>query len=391
MRESEVLASQRQEVTCQRSNSSSELKTRSELLHWRLESKTHNRDVSDSYHPLPITPFRKPTRACLGNSPAPSPPRRSPLAFPPSAQSPAPSPAPSAASVPPGAAGSTGGLRQPAGGCGGRAKPMWAGAAETAGRPLPPQPAPSPRRQPAPLGGRSGSGASGMLRGAGAGPRRRWLLLVALLWALCCAAAGGGGRRRAASLGEMLREVEALMEDTQHKLRNAVQEVRGRQGGLGGWGLRGGWGEPLPPSLTTPSRAGQGRTCGQRQPLARGGRFLRAAASPLPRSGAGGCDRGRRRLALPALLREEPLPAGDLRASRRGERGNPFCSVPAARPPGAAALPAGRREAPREVPPRLLALFLPSVLLSAPPLAPPAMGSPASLGIAVCGTGRAGR
>ncbi|OXB80543.1 UNVERIFIED_CONTAM: hypothetical protein H355_016333 [Colinus virginianus] len=52
------------------------------------------------------------------------------------------------------------------------------------------------------------------------------LLLLAVLAVLRCAAAGGG-RRRAASLGEMLREVEALMEDTQHKLRNAVQEVGG--------------------------------------------------------------------------------------------------------------------------------------------------------------------
>lgn len=55
---------------------------------------------------------------------------------------------------------------------------------------------------------------------------RRWALVAALVAALC-APAEGGGRRRAASLGEMLREVEALMEDTQHKLRNAVQEVRG--------------------------------------------------------------------------------------------------------------------------------------------------------------------
>ncbi|KAF2979298.1 hypothetical protein EK904_012465, partial [Melospiza melodia maxima] len=51
---------------------------------------------------------------------------------------------------------------------------------------------------------------------------RRWALLAALLAALCGPAAGGG-RRRAASLGEMLREVEALMEDTQHKLRNAME------------------------------------------------------------------------------------------------------------------------------------------------------------------------
>ncbi|NXP72611.1 DKK3 protein, partial [Ramphastos sulfuratus] len=60
---------------------------------------------------------------------------------------------------------------------------------------------------------------------------RRWLLLAALLWALGCSAAGSGGRRRAASLGEMLREVEALMEDTQHKLRNAVQEMEAEEEG----------------------------------------------------------------------------------------------------------------------------------------------------------------
>ncbi|NXD27534.1 DKK3 protein, partial [Spelaeornis formosus] len=54
-------------------------------------------------------------------------------------------------------------------------------------------------------------------------------LLGALLAALGAPAAGGG--RRAASLGEMLREVEALMEDTQHKLQNAVQEMEAEEEG----------------------------------------------------------------------------------------------------------------------------------------------------------------
>lgn len=82
---------------------------------------------------------------------------------------------------------------------------------------------------------------------------RRWALLAALLAALCGPAAGGG-RRRAASLGEMLREVEALMEDTQHKLRNAVQEVRGARGSLV---------PQLPGRAASPERP-RGSGCGQR-------------------------------------------------------------------------------------------------------------------------------
>lgn len=121
-----------------------------------------------------------------------------------------------------------------------------------------------------------------MRREAVAGPGRRWLLLAALLWALGCSAAGSGGRRRAASLGEMLREVEALMEDTQHKLRNAVQEVRGGRGFA--WGNPKGWSDP-----SSLPRSRLARTCGQR-PLSaalvdpvRG----RLAASPPLRRAAG--------------------------------------------------------------------------------------------------------
>lgn len=231
-----------------------------------------------------------------------------------------------------------GGLRGPVGGCGGWARAEWAGAAGPAGgcgagpglrsRPLPPH---LRAASPPPLRGSGGSGATGMQRGAGA--RRRWLLLAALLGALCGAAAGGGGRRRAASLGEMLREVEALMEDTQHKLRNAVQEVRGRRP-AGGGGPPGG-GRPLlsphspraGPHLTAPAgSAGVSPafidSC-QRPPLR------------VPSAGPGRCVRRRKPAAGPARA---PRPVRSL-FLRQGERENPVSSAStAAGPPGAAAL-----------------------------------------------------
>lgn len=97
-------------------------------------------------------------------------------------------------------------------------------------RPLRSAPAGADRGEPAAR--RHCGGDSGDSEGLGAMGMRLWALVAALVAALC-APAEGGGRRRAASLGEMLREVEALMEDTQHKLRNAVQEVRaGGEGSL---------------------------------------------------------------------------------------------------------------------------------------------------------------
>uniref|UniRef100_A0A8B9M8F6 Dickkopf-related protein 3 n=1 Tax=Accipiter nisus TaxID=211598 RepID=A0A8B9M8F6_9AVES len=211
-----------------------------------------------SHHPLRIKPVRKINRRkasglngnlalllSLSISPPPAP---APfLPAPPSrAEAFCPSPAPRLASLTPRAAGSSRGAagagpalwgrRCGAAGAGPgqrgpalrsrRAAPRSrAGAAEPPAAALP-RPAPPPRRQPAPLRSSGGSGATGMRRGAGP----RWLLLAALLGTLCCAAAGGG-RRRAASLGEMLREVEALMEDTQYKLRNAVQEMEAEEEG----------------------------------------------------------------------------------------------------------------------------------------------------------------
>lgn len=235
-----------------------------------------------SFHSASLSPRPPPPPAPL----LPAPPSRA-EAFCPESRAPPRLPHAQGCGLQPGGCGGRAGAVGPAlWGRGGRARPTWAGAAEPAGgcgagpalrsRPLPPypappRPAPPPRRQPAPLRSSGGSGATGMRRGAGP----RWLLLAALLGTLCCAAAGGG-RRRAASLGEMLREVEALMEDTQYKLRNAVQEVRGRRGAL-------------PSSL--PSLPGPGqrhlRAAQRRQPLTRLRRFLSAAAPPPPPSGAG--------------------------------------------------------------------------------------------------------
>lgn len=115
-------------------------------------------------------------------------------------------------------------------------------------RPLRSAPAGADRGEPAAR--RHCGGDSGDSEGLGAMGMRLWALVAALVAALC-APAEGGGRRRAASLGEMLREVEALMEDTQHKLRNAVQEVRaGGEGSL--------LSDPSPPaSLRIPSEGAQ--------------------------------------------------------------------------------------------------------------------------------------
>ncbi|XP_067396927.1 dickkopf-related protein 3 isoform X1 [Emydura macquarii macquarii] len=73
----------------------------------------------------------------------------------------------------------------------------------------------------------------------------RLLVLPLLLGAACAAPAADGGaepppdeepelsfpRQEEASLNEMFREVEELMEDTQHKLRNAVKEMEAEEEG----------------------------------------------------------------------------------------------------------------------------------------------------------------
>ncbi|KAG6933168.1 dickkopf WNT signaling pathway inhibitor 3, partial [Chelydra serpentina] len=104
----------------------------------------------------------------------------------------------------------------------------------------------APRR----LAGTQGAGRAAAADTGGRAGRRMLLLLVLplLLGAACAAPAADGGAelppggepgpgpgpgfpREEASLNEMFREVEELMEDTQHKLRNAVKEMEAEEEG----------------------------------------------------------------------------------------------------------------------------------------------------------------